>query len=182
MVARSSNEEPAAPDFATARLSVTHSRSRLAGAGRRAFESQFADLLVPEVLKHLPGPFDPGASGIAPVIADLDRAADVYLVEALGTQTLAGLLILSPDPDARGHLHLGYLLGRQFWGQGLAGELLSGLIASLSPTGVTELYAGVEPENRVSVRLLERAGFRRDEDQRSGEGALIYRLTVPKGQ
>ena len=57
-------------------------------------------------------------------------------------------------------VQVGYALGRQFWGRGLAGEALRLLLDHLK--GNPALYrvaAVVHPDNQRSARVLERAGF-----------------------
>lgn len=62
-----------------------------------------------------------------------------------------------PDKD----LEIGYMVLRDFWGQGLATEIATGLsdyaFAQLDAPRVT---AFVDPEHRASQRVLEKSGFR----------------------
>jgi RimJ/RimL family protein N-acetyltransferase len=82
---------------------------------------------------------------------------------------LAGLLILMESPvdeDAQGSatsitiMHLGYIFGQEFWGRGLATELLRGLVQQLSMEGYSgEIHAGVANGNPASVKVLQKVGF-----------------------
>lgn len=56
---------------------------------------------------------------------------------------------------------VGFLLGRAYWGQGLAFEAMAAVIAALEAEfpGVV-LTAEVDPRNSASLRLLDRLGFR----------------------
>ena len=57
---------------------------------------------------------------------------------------------------------VGYWLGREFWGKGLATRALAELIDALG----TPLYAYVAETNIGSIRVLEKCGFvRSDEDE-----------------
>ncbi|MFE6049828.1 GNAT family N-acetyltransferase [Kitasatospora sp. NPDC056446] len=57
--------------------------------------------------------------------------------------------------------HLGYVLGREFWGLGYAGEI-AGLLCDLAFRGldVHRLAAWVDVDNAASVKVLTRLGFR----------------------
>jgi RimJ/RimL family protein N-acetyltransferase len=58
---------------------------------------------------------------------------------------------------------VGYWLGREFWGKGLATKALAELVEEL---GVRPLYAYVAKTNIGSIRVLEKCGFvRSDEDE-----------------
>ncbi len=52
---------------------------------------------------------------------------------------------------------IGYWLGRPFWGQGLASEMLRGFLAKARSLGLLE--AGHFDDNPASGRVLEKAGF-----------------------
>lgn len=65
-------------------------------------------------------------------------------------------------PDHR-RAEVGYALARWLWGQGLAGEALSAVIRySFDTLQLNRLEARVTAENRSSLQVLERAGFRRE--------------------
>jgi RimJ/RimL family protein N-acetyltransferase len=55
-----------------------------------------------------------------------------------------------------GHREVGYWLGRDFWGQGIASRALA---AFLADEKTRPLFAGVAQHNRASVRVLEKCGF-----------------------
>ena len=60
---------------------------------------------------------------------------------------------------------VGYWLGREFWGKGLATKALSDLVEELDSR---PLYAYVAKTNAGSIRVLEKCGFVRsdaDEDE-----------------
>jgi RimJ/RimL family protein N-acetyltransferase len=55
---------------------------------------------------------------------------------------------------------IGYLFARTAWGRGYAREALDAAISHLFATGQRRIFADVDPDNRASVALLERLGFR----------------------
>jgi RimJ/RimL family protein N-acetyltransferase len=57
---------------------------------------------------------------------------------------------------------LGYWVGREFWGRGVATQALARLVDEV-PT--RPLYAHVAAHNSGSIRVLEKCGFRRDRVQ-----------------
>ena len=54
---------------------------------------------------------------------------------------------------------LGYWVGREFWGRGVATQALALLVDEVS---IRPLYAHVVMHNVGSIRVLEKCGFRRD--------------------
>jgi RimJ/RimL family protein N-acetyltransferase len=70
----------------------------------------------------------------------------------------AGYVQASVRPD--GHCHIAYVLGSEFWGQGLARRAVEAMIDELACTyGVHTLWAVFKEENHRSRRLLERLAF-----------------------
>lgn len=69
---------------------------------------------------------------------------------------------------------LGFLLGPEHWGQGLALEAMAAVIAALEAEfpDLGELTAEVDPRNAASLRLLARLGFR---ETRRAERTLLWR-------
>ena len=58
--------------------------------------------------------------------------------------------------DADGRTFVGYWIGRQFWGRGLATRALAELTAGVD---TRPLYAYVVKHNVASIRVLEKCGF-----------------------
>ena len=82
---------------------------------------------------------------------------------------VAGNLLLF---ERGGKRQVGYWIGREFWGQGIATRALAELL-----TEVTErpLYAYVVTSNVGSMRVLEKCGFERT-GETGDEGHAIFRL------
>ena len=57
---------------------------------------------------------------------------------------------------------LGYWVGREWWGRGVATQALALLVAEVS---IRPLFAHVVEHNVGSIRVLEKCGFRRDPGQ-----------------
>jgi hypothetical protein len=80
---------------------------------------------------------------------------------------------------------LGYWVGREWWGRGVATQALALLVDEMS---IRPLYAHVAVHNVGSIRVLEKCGFRRDPGQEAkapasddGIQELIFVLNA-KGQ
>ena len=58
---------------------------------------------------------------------------------------------------------LGYWIGREYWGRGVATEALAQFVRQV--TTARPLYAHVAVHNIGSIRVLEKCGFRRDRVQ-----------------
>ena len=57
-----------------------------------------------------------------------------------------------------GHPEVTYWLGKNYWGKGLATRALSEFLAQVNPT--RPIYARAAKDNRGSLRVLEKCGFR----------------------
>ncbi len=88
------------------------------------------------------------------------RADDANVLRTIVADGLVAGNIGSWQQD--GHQFLGYWVGREFWGRGVATQALALLVDEVS---VRPLYAHVVAHNVGSIRVLEKAGFRRDRDQ-----------------
>jgi RimJ/RimL family protein N-acetyltransferase len=58
--------------------------------------------------------------------------------------------------EADGHRFVGYWIGREFWGRGLATQALSELLGVVD---ARPLHAHVAKSNVASIRVLEKCGF-----------------------
>lgn len=82
-----------------------------------------------------------------------DRETD----RLLGTCTLASI-----DHD-NGRAEVGFILGRDHQGRGLAREAVSALLDhAFGALGLRRIEADVDPRNEASIRLLSRLGFSRE--------------------
>ncbi|CAK7202523.1 hypothetical protein SEUCBS139899_005247 [Sporothrix eucalyptigena] len=89
-----------------------------------------------------------------------------------------GLRAMSADGTDRYSREIGYWIGKEFWGRGLATEVARGLGRwALSPASgqltadgqpLRRIEAGVYSENLASAKVLERAGYVREGVRRQG--------------
>jgi len=77
--------------------------------------------------------------------------------------TLLGTCTLWQLDEANRRSEIGFALGRRHWGQGLMSEALGTLFDfAFGDLGLRRLEADVDPENKASISLLEKLGFRRE--------------------
>ena len=82
------------------------------------------------------------------------RATDLQPATLVGAGGFWG------PPDAEGTAEIGYSIAADWRGQGLATELVAGLVQHAARTGqVRRLLAHTLPDNSVSQRVLQRNGF-----------------------
>jgi [ribosomal protein S5]-alanine N-acetyltransferase len=56
--------------------------------------------------------------------------------------------------------NLGYWIGEEYWGKGIATASVQLIISyASSELGIKEIYAYVFPENKPSIRVLEKSGM-----------------------
>ena len=106
-------------------------------------------------------------------ITERDAEAATSLVRVSGSGDPVGLLLVARDGnDAR----LGYIITAAASGQGYASELVRGVVAHLGDTGIERIVAGVAPDHAASIRVLDKAGFRRADDEDGAELSFEFVL------
>jgi [ribosomal protein S5]-alanine N-acetyltransferase len=124
-------------------------------------EALFSELTSdPEVTRYLSWPTHRNVEETRRVITGLFNVGidHTWLITLRDSGELVGQIgYLDTEPHA---VQVGYALGRQFWGRGLAGEALRLLLDHLRANpAVFRVAAYVHPDNLRSARVLERAGF-----------------------
>ncbi|MEM8729734.1 MAG: GNAT family N-acetyltransferase [Pseudomonadota bacterium] len=150
--------------FSTVRLSVQNWLPNLDNVQtRQALEQSLSAILSDRVLEHLPTPLqlEYPKGGVSTWIDARAKESEVLLVSWKQSKTLVGLLILASGGGAaeRPLVHIGYLLAETAWGQGVASELLRGLVAAVKKEGPARLVGGVCRNNPASARVLQKTGF-----------------------
>jgi len=84
-----------------------------------------------------------------------------YVIIGHAQARAIGSVLLFHFDAGSARAELGYVLGRQYWGQGFMREALTAVIDSaFGPLRLRRLEAEVNPDNQASVRLLRSVGFR----------------------
>ena len=147
-------------DYQTARLRVSEKTESVE-------QSELAELLIaiprilkPAVVENLPPHFH-GINSQADALYWLQRMvaeSRLCLVSHDERDLLIGFLFTSAENDC--DAHIGYLLREEYWGQGLASELLAGLIDhATNCESWMRLMGGVDRNNIASAGLLSKLGF-----------------------
>lgn len=84
----------------------------------------------------------------------------VWAGELKSTGQFIGWFALKPLPGTS-EIEIGYRLQRKHWGHGYATEVVRKLVShGIQTLGLKKIVAITAPENRASIRVLEKVGFR----------------------
>jgi ribosomal-protein-alanine N-acetyltransferase len=145
--------------FQTLRLSCRRTRQ---GDAPAIFAAYAAD---PEVTRFLAwktySSVDPLAEFLGMQISAWERGVNFRFELCLkGSDSPIGAIDLRPESSRAA---FGYVLARQYWGQGLMAEALGHLVnASLAQPNVFRAFAFCDLENIGSARVMEKAGMSRE--------------------
>ena len=154
-------ETPTIETIRTERLLLRPPRPSDAGAlGHYCNDPRLA-----RMTSNIPHPYPPGAAeAYLESIASGRLDEEVWVMDATPAEwsEVVGLITFRPKTG-----EIGYWVGVPFWGTGFASEAVEGLVDHLFRTrGVGRITAEVQAENEGSLRVLEKAGFRRTGEKR----------------
>ncbi|WP_194442296.1 GNAT family N-acetyltransferase [Pseudoalteromonas simplex] len=156
--------------FNTPRLNVIEIDSNAAKSEQTALVNALPAILTPAVVANLPGYFQ-GIDSIAAAekwLANMLNECRLLMLQSQQQEVVGLLFIYTEKHDA----HIGYLLAEQYWGRGLAFELLQGFINLASTQSHWhKLIAGVDESNTLSIKLLKKLAF---EEQASNENGMLF--------
>lgn len=162
MASRSISESCA---FLTQRLSVGPWHSAAGEYGIDLNEA-VAAILTPNTTGALPAAWrgDYSLDRARRWVVERDGEFPTLLVVLRSSSEPVGLMLLHEEGNGGGgltDLRIGYVISDSRWGEGIASELVDGLVDwARSQPNVGSIRAGVEPQNAASVRVLIRNGFR----------------------
>lgn len=152
--------------FSTSRLSIESWKDYLSDTKQMEILAERVVMMLSEkVTKNLPQEWAQikSITNAKNWIQERDNESYVYIVKNLETHQIMGLLFLnetSKDITGRSHLQLGFLLSEEYWGKGLASEMIEGLVNWCITSGeVAKITGGVMADNVASSRVLEKCGF-----------------------
>jgi len=123
----------------------------------------------PEVTRYLTWTphdnVDESAAVLATRLAHWEIGSDFTwcLVPLDGSATVIGMISAAPDENDISHWSIGCVLGRPWWNQGFMTEAVGAVLAAVFELPhVAGVWAYVDEENRASMRVLEKAGMRRE--------------------
>ncbi len=146
--------------FKTERLSVSTAELWSETSVHSKLLDSVLCLLTPAVVKSLPGNFQ-GITSLTAAenwLKTMMSESQLFVVQLSHSDNIVGFVFLYDGQD--GTAHIGYLLGENYWGRGLATELMTGFVSwCIDYTEFKQLIAGVEQDNQASVGLLVKLGF-----------------------
>ncbi|MCH5208059.1 MAG: GNAT family N-acetyltransferase [Oscillospiraceae bacterium] len=122
----------------------------------------FAEILTdPEVCHFEPSGVFPREKALAEA-AKLAKDERFFAVVLTENNKLIGKLYFK-DMDYYGAYEIGYTFNRSYWGKGYALEAVRGMFGfAFEKMNVRRIIAEADIKNTRSIRLLERAGMRRE--------------------
>lgn len=97
------------------------------------------------------------------LLPSLDEKALAWAICLADSDRMIGTFTLFHIDLTNRRAEVGYILNRQFWGQGYASEALQRIIRyCFEELEFGRLEADVDPANHGSLKLLERHGFERE--------------------
>ena len=114
-----------------------------------------------------------------------ERGFGLWAAEERATGVLAGFVGLNHQEDWAEGPHkteVGWRLGRQFWGRGLATEGARASVGyGLRKIGLERIISIIQPENAASRRVAEKAGLTLGGETR-WRGVDVLWYTIERGQ
>jgi len=108
---------------------------------------------------NIPHPYKAGMAE-AWIKSHRDDFEIVFAIERRQDSVLVGCIGVEPDAATR-EAEFGYWIGKPYWGAGYATEALSALVDHVFATfDVDRARAAAMPDNRASIRVQEKVGFR----------------------
>ncbi|ELP6741286.1 GNAT family N-acetyltransferase [Vibrio vulnificus] len=137
-------------------------------------------ILTPAVVENLPPYFHEIGSGEQARIWLERMLLESRLLQVkIEDNELIGFLFAYVENDECAHI--GYLLAEEYWGRGLASELLEGFIHEVEKSeSWLKLIGGVDQSNVASAKLLIKLGFIAQPAKDSG--VVFYEYTIPQPQ
>jgi RimJ/RimL family protein N-acetyltransferase len=136
------------------------------------------------VLRYFPPTDPPGRDRVQRMISGLlkhweEHGYGLWAMESRSNGELAGRCGLQFLPDTE-EVEVDFILGREFWGQGLATEAgRASLRYGFDRLGLESIVGIVHLENRASQRVLEKLAMERVE-QKQFFGIECYRYAVER--
>jgi RimJ/RimL family protein N-acetyltransferase len=164
--------------FHTPRLQLIKLDEFLQSNNNEVLIDKVQALLTPEVTKDLPE----GWQDINTIekaedwLYEMQSESKFHLIQQ--DQAVIGFLFLyeTPSDKQRIDLRIGYLLAKESWGQGIASEMIQGLLMHCkSGLNIRSILAGVNKENKASIRALEKCGFELTESESSDTLMFEYK-------
>lgn len=136
----------------------------------------------PRVWHHLPETYPaPLTEAIARDLIEIAREGTHHEVRAIvvdGAPVGQVRLAFEPGDERRTRAEIGYWLGASHWGRGIAGDAvaLATRHAFAAHDLLATIFAIVHADNHASLRVLEKAGYRRTGTAARGDDWLVLEI------
>ncbi|MCZ6701806.1 MAG: GNAT family N-acetyltransferase [Ignavibacteria bacterium] len=111
-------------------------------------------------------------------ISERKSDSNLYSITLTETKKIIGFLFLyiGNKINESYELRLGYLLTESIWGKGIGSELIKGLVEWCNSIKIIKsISGGVEKDNAGSIRVLEKNGFYKSNEELP-EDMLLYKI------
>ena len=173
--------------FKTPRLTAAALSSNALPQAKNAMSRQLATILTADVKRHLP-PYIQAVSDAESALQWLEQTLEesqFIAIRSSEDDALVGFFLLYVEVDAlrerqphyapRYALRLGYVVAETFQGKGMASEMIAGLVTWCRASGVvSSLSGGAEVDNLPSIKVLEKNGFVREENDEFHQGNTVF--------
>ena len=125
----------------------------------------FAFRSDPEIMKFIDRPLASSIDEIHALIDLIDGGINSnstigWGIESRATSKFAGTASFHRIYPEHHRAEIGYMLGKEYWGKGLASEAVNALVQfGFSTMKLHSIEANVNPANSGSIRVLEKNGF-----------------------
>ncbi len=167
---------------------LTTARLTLRPRGAQDAAALFATMADPDAMRWWSHPPFASVDDLAAHFAERgDGPWRAWAILRTGEARAVGFVAAGPKRQG-GVAEIGYLIARDATGQGIAREAVAAVIDRLFAEGYRRVFADTDPDNKASIRLLERLGFTL-EGRLRGEwqthigirDSLIYGLLAEEG-
>ncbi len=163
-------------NFATERLNISVSKStRLL----TDIDDSIINILSPEVTKALPNGWQNIDNKAKADFWLKEREAEsiVLFIENIADNKIIGFVFLYEieADNSMIDFRFGYLLSKEYWGKGLGTELIKAMVNKFKLAGnINSISGGVEKDNIGSIKVLERTGFIRIDEEVISSDIVFY--------
>ena len=158
--------------YSTSRMNIFEISSDISNSELSSLLSRVPKLLSSAVVEGLP-PYFHGIKTQPDAKVWLEHMmleSSLFLVKHDEKDVIIGFIFIFSDDDC--DAHIGYLLAKEYWGMGLAMEMLQGFIDNATKNEQwVKFIAGVDLHNDASSKLLLKLGF---EKQLPSDGQVVF--------
>jgi len=139
-------------------------------------------IMTPNVTKALPDGWQnlDTVNKVENWIIDRKEDSNFYSITLTETNEIIGFLFLYENNEIKEskELRLGYLLTESVWGKGIGSELIKGLVEWCRDSKtINSISGGVEKDNVGSIKVLEKNGFYKSNEELPGN-MLLYKIDL----